>query len=223
MNVLTLAIMHIILFCNSMSVHAVCLMTNEHIHSTQDTLIVKGQRFNNEFLSDSSEQYYYYWVSEKNDTLDFKIRISESHYGGVSLSVAHDYPILFSDVLNKIKLFIPMLKNDYDLSKLQLLDFRKPIYYIDLAHELSNRYYKEFGNKRVENKKLIQFLLNANITSRINSLLEDINNKNVRAYGFEKFRILTKEYYKDYLPNIDFSAYPDFVLDGYTGFSVFLQ
>lgn len=221
MNILTLVIINITVFGNAFCALGVHLMINEPILSTKDTIIVKGQLFNNDFIPNDSEQYYY-WISKKNDTLDFKILVSSS-YEKFFLEVRHDSPILFSEVLSKIKQCLPIIKDDYDLSRLKIIGFRKPLYYLDLAQELSTEYYKKFGNRRIGYRYLDQFLLGATITSKLNSLLKDANASSVRSYSFEKFRFLAKTDYKDYLPNVDFGNYPDFVLDGYTGFSVFLQ
>lgn len=216
MNFLTFVAINIVIFCNAMRVHAGFSMINESTYAVQDTVIVKEAKPNNR---EYGPDQYYYWVSEMNDTLDFKLGIS-LYYGEVYLSVENDQPMLFSDVLDKIKLCIPMIREEYDLSKLSTISFRKPIYYLDLAQDLSTHYYKKFGNKAVNYHQWNQFLLNASITSSLNGLLECVENKNVRSYSFEKFRIATKKEYKEYLPDVDFSTYPDFVLDGYTGFSV---
>lgn len=183
-----------------------------------DTIVIKCQNILNESVARwYSQSCSYYWIAGK-DTLDFKLSITESKVdGALSLNLLHKEPILFTDALEKIDVCLPLIKEDFDTSKLTSIHFKEPIFYLDLAKKLSSEYEQEFGRKRVD--KWLPFLLKSSLTSQLNYFLNPLNKK-VRHYGFEKFQLLDKENYKEYLPNINFTEYPEFTLNSYNGMSV---
>ena len=189
----------------------------------QDTLIFKREDVLNESVARwYSKSYSYYWLVGK-DTLDFKLRITESIGDGeLRLRLSHKEPILFTDVLMKIDACLPLIKEDFDISKLTSINFKEPIFYLDLATKLSSEYEQEFGRKGVGYDKLLPFLLKSSMTSQLNHFLNPLNKK-VRRCGFEKFQLLDKENYKEYLSDVDFTEYPEFTLNGYTGMDVILE
>ncbi len=187
----------------------------------QDTMIVKHK----DTLDESarySKSYSYYWLSGK-DTLDFILYVSESkEYGDVHLRLYHKTPILFTAVLKNIEASLPLIESDFDLSKLRSISFREPVFYLDLAKKLSSEYEQKFGRKNVSYKKFVQFLFYSGLNSQMNEFLNPLN-KRVKHYGFEKFFLIDKKYYENYLPNVDFTEYPEFTFNAHTGMYLDLE
>jgi len=146
--------------------------TGSDIQDIQDTLIIKHERILNK--SDSTwyfRSYSYYWLVGK-DTLDFKLSITERKSDStLDLRLSHRKPILFIDVLGRIDACLPLIKKDFNLSKLASFHFMEPIFYLDLAKKLSNEYEQEFGRKSVDYNKLNKFCLRSNMTNMHNLFL----------------------------------------------------
>lgn len=189
-----------------------------------DTLLIKQQLdLNNGFEAEFySKSYSYYWLSGK-DTLDFALHLSEYKSDStLRLIVHHNQPILFTAALANIKACFPLLEEDFAISKIQSVYFREPIYYIDLARELSTEYERQFTRKNVGYEKWHAFLLGSILTTKLNSLVNPLGKK-VKRYGIEKFHLLEKKHYEEYLPNVGVADYPEFVIHGHLGFVVFLE
>lgn len=188
-------------------------MGNYNMQNFQDTLIIKHKRILNK--SDStwySQSYSYYWLVGK-DTLDFNLSITERKDGNLYLRLSHKEPILFTDALDKIDASFPLIKENFNLSKLISFQFMPPVFYVDLAKKLSSEYEQKFGRKIIIYKKLNEFLLESGLTSQLNYFLDPLNKK-VKRYGLEKFHLIDKENYKEYLPNVDITEYPEFIING---------
>ena len=197
--------------------------TENDIQVVQDTLIVKHKYILNESAR-YSKSYSYYWLVGK-DTLDFRLRITERKSDStIDLCLSHREPILFTEALRRIESCLPLITEDFELSKLASFYLYEPIYYLDLATELSKEYEQEFGRKDVEYRKLDEFLLKSSLTTQLNHFFNPLNKK-VKQYGWEKFRLVNKEdYNKDwYWPNLDLTEYPEFTLYSYTGVFVWLE
>lgn len=168
-----------------------------------------------------SKSFTYCWIAGK-DTLDFKIGMTEHvRDSSIQLRVFHRNPILFSKALDKINESLPLIKDDFNLDKLDYLYFEPPIFYKDMTTELSNSYENEFGKKNISYKKLNEFLMDSWLEIKVGAFLSQFNKK-TRGYGIEKFQLLEKEYYKQYIPNSDLSDYPPFSIHG-MGVSVIIN
>lgn len=185
----------------------------------QDTIVVKQKNVLKPFeIGFRSKSYSYYWLAGK-DTLDFSVDVYEYESDStVSLDVYHNKKLmLFSVVLRKINECLPLIKEDFNLSKFSFIDFNEPLYYLDLAKKLSSEYEQKFERKNVSYEKLNQFLLQSSLTLQLDSVLNPLNKK-VKSYGMEKFGLMGKKYYKQYLydnlrvSNIDFTEYPEFTI-----------
>ena len=189
----------------------------------QDTIIIKQKNVLNVFeASYQSKSYSYYWLAGK-DTVDFALNVVKYKTDSVlSLDVSHKNPILFTTALEKIEECFPLIKEDFDVSKFESINFKVPVFYLDLAKNLSNEYEQEFGRKNISQERLNQFLLKSNLTLQLNDFLSPLNKK-VKRYGFEKFHLIDKENYNEYLPNVDFAEYPEFTLNAHIGISVWLE
>jgi len=208
-----------------------CIQINTKKHSvttndtqfTQDTVVVKQRNA----LSNPtwgvlySKSYSYYWLAGK-DTLDFVINVTEYEKDNTfSLSVSHKDPMLFTGVLEKFEKCFPLIEEDFNLSKLTAFELKEPIFYLDLIKKLSSEYEQEFGQKNISYERLNQFLLKSSLTLQLNSFLNSNSlNKNVKSYQIEKFGLMEKKYYKEYLrnngnlSNIDLAEYPEFTIVG---------
>ena len=88
---------------------------------------------------------------------------------------------------------------------------------MDLAKSLTGEYEHEFGQKNISREKLNKFLLQSSLTLQLDSLLNPLNKK-VESYGMEKFGLMEKKHFKQYLydnagvTNIDFTEYPEFTI-----------
>ena len=169
-----------------------------------------------------SKSYSYHWLAGK-DTLDFVLYITEYEKDSTfSLRVLHKEPVLFSDVLEKIGKCFSLIKEDFVLSKPVSFNFMAPIYYLDLTTKLSNEYEQKFGRKTIDYARFNNFLLASSLTSQLNHFLNPLNKK-VKRYGLEKFFLIDKKDYKHYLPNVDFTEYPEFTFNAHSGISVYLE
>ena len=192
-------------------------LNNRNMESTDknDTIIVMNKNDLNQsyevgFLSKS---YSYNWLVGL-DTLDFSINAQEYEKDGtLNLSVHHKNPITFKNALIKINACIPNIQKDFYLTKLKSLYFRDPIYYFDLVKELSVQYEKQFGNKNISYEKLNQFFLNSNVNKKVDNFLSPLNKK-TKLYSIEKFYLMDKKYFPEYLPGVDLTGYPEFAING---------
>jgi len=186
--------------------------TAEH---SPDTIIVKHENILNKSyeIGFYSKSFSYYWLAGK-DTLDFTLKTTEYEKDStIYISVHHTKPILFTSVLAKINECYPLIKEDFDISKLSSFYFKPPVYYPDLAKELSLEYEQQFGPKNISYDKLNQFLLHSNLNTQLDSFITPLGKK-VQYYGIEKFHLLDKKYYNEYLPNTDLTEYPEFTIHG---------
>lgn len=188
-----------------------------------DTIVV---RIENEIdksdeLSFFSKSIKYCWVTDK-DTLDFMIGVEEqAGDSSVSIRTIHYKPILFTKALDNINDCLPLIAQDFNLSKLNLLKFAPPIFYKDLINELSKSYQNQFGNKNVSFKETNKFLMNSWLEIKVGDFLQQFG-KSTKRYGVEKFHLMEKEYYNAYIPNTNLDDYPSFTIHG-RGISVILN
>ena len=197
--------------------------TENDTQNFQDTIIVKHMNILNK--SDSiwlSKSYTYYWLAGK-DTLDFRLSVREwKRENTLHLRLFHREPMLFTDVLGKIETCLSLIEEDFNLLELISLNFMEPIFYLDLATKLTSEYELEFGRKIINFSKFNNFLLESSLTSQLNHFLNPLNKK-VKRYGLEKFFLIEKKHYAHYLPNVDFTDYPEFTFNAHTGVFVSLE
>jgi hypothetical protein len=131
--------------------------------------------------------------------------------------------MLFTTILDKLNQSLPTIMNDFDSTKFSSIYFKSPIYYLDLAKELSRQYEQTFGRKSTSypNLNVNEFLFNSNLNKRLTSFLNPLNKK-VKWYSIEKFQLMDKSNFNSYLPGIDLADYPEFTIDG-MGVSVELE
>ena len=189
--------------------------TEKITKQNQDTIIVKHKNILNESYEVGfySKSYSYYWLVGK-DSLDFILIATENEKDStLSLNIYHKEPILFTIALLKINECYPLIKEDFYLTKLNSLYFRDPIYYPDLAKELSMEYAKQFGSKNIGYEKRNQFILNSELNKQLDQFVNPLDKK-VTGYGIEKFHLTEKKYLENYLPNVDMTAYPEYIING---------
>jgi hypothetical protein len=195
-------------------------ITESKIYST---IIVKHEIDLTDFFEVGfySKSYYYLWLNGK-DTLDFMINASEYKSDNtLHLIIQHKNPMPLSNVLKNIDDCFPIIKEDFVVAKLSSIEFKSPIYYVNIGKQLSIKYEQKFGQKVVDSNTLNQFLLKSSVTNQINDFLNS-KNKKVLGYQIENFQLMEKNYYIDNFPKIDFSQYPDFVIDG-VGMNILLE
>lgn len=183
---------------------------------TSDTIIVKlkHELIKSYEVSLYSKAYSYCWLVG-NDTLDFIVSATEYKKDStVHISVHHKKPILFTNALAKINECLTSIEEDFDLYKLNSLYFEKPIYYLGLVRDIATEYEKQFGRKGVSYDKLNLFLLNSKLNKQLVNFTSPFG-KRVKRYSIEKFNLIHKKYYSLSLPNVDFTEYPEFTIDGF--------
>ncbi|NDK54287.1 hypothetical protein [Pontibacter fetidus] len=188
-----------------------------------DTVLVKIEnKLNKSYeVGFYSKSFTYCWIAGP-DTLDFKIGMTEHvRDSSVQLRVFHRNPILFSKALDKINESLPLIEQDFNLEKLGYLHFESPIFYKDMTVELSKSYENQFGKKNISYKQLNVFLMNSWLEKKVGTFLNQFT-KSTRRYAIEKFHLLEKENYKQYIPNSDLSDYPSFTIHG-MGVSVIIN
>lgn len=157
------------------------------------------------------------------DTLDCSVQVLVwAGSGDISLSIEHKNSMLFSDVLQKLLDCFQVMKNDFDVNKVTSLDFEAPIFYVDLANQLTKEYKQKFGHKTIRYKVFSNFMMSTTLTSQLNNCLA-LWNKAVKYYSFEKFFLIDKKMFHEYLPNTDVSAYPEFTFNAHSGISIELK
>jgi len=180
-----------------------------------DTLLVKHQNelslpFSAKFRSKS---FSYHWIAKK-DTLDFALHVNENKKDStLDVSFTHEKPILFSKLIQLTSQCLPIIEDDFQLSKMKSFYFKSPIFYLDITKQLSKEYEQKFGRKKINYQKKDEFLMNSSLTKEINNFLEPLN-LCVKSYFIEKFHLIEEDTYPFYLKNIDLTEYPDFAIHG---------
>ena len=206
---------------NSRKPKDVDCIKNEHNHV--DTLLIKIEsKIDNSYEIDLySRKVFYSWVSDK-DTLDFSVGLTEyARDSTISIRFYHDEPILFSDALDKLNDCYLHMKEDFKMDRLNYLYLKPPIFYKDLNSELSKSYKSQFGTKNIKYQKLNEFLMESWLEERVSDFLKPYG-KTTRRYGIEKFHLLEKDYYDEYIPDSDMNDYPSFSIHG-MGLSIIIN
>lgn len=183
--------------------------------SQNDTIIVKQKNEINKSYEVGfiSRSFTYYWLAGK-DTLDFLIEVREDEKdSALNLSAYHNKPILFTTALNRMNDCFKYIKEDFSLSKLNSFYFESPVLYFDLEKELSNEYEKEIGNKDFSYTQLNQFLLHSNLNKILDSFVSPLGKK-IKQYNIEKFHFIERKNLIYYQPDVDTTAYPEFIING---------
>lgn len=168
------------------------------------------------------KSFTYCWTIEQ-DTLDLKIRVNKyTRDDSIGISVVNQKPIKFTTVLNKIKECLPLIQKNFKVENLRSLGFHKqPIFYKDLTIQLSKDYESQFGQENISYEKLNEFLMNSWLEKEIGIFLSNFGKKTER-YIIEKFHLLSKKNYGDYIPNSNLKDYPEFSLHG-SGISIIID
>lgn len=189
----------------------------------KDTIIIKKQNALNTSYQAGfySKSFSYYWIADK-DTLDFSLNaVQYKEDYTLHISVSHKKPILFTQLLDHINKSFPLIQSDFDVTKLNTIYIQSPIYYPDLTKKLSSEYEKMYGSKSVSYENLHKFLLASSLNEEMDNFLNPLNKK-VKRYGIEKFHIMKKEHFGNYIEDVDLSAYPEFTIHG-MGISIQLE
>jgi len=172
---------------------------------------IKLEGWNKDFYT---KAYNYYWIAE-GDTLGLQLNVSEAiKDSAVSIVIMHQKPIKFATVIDSLTTWIPRIKEDFAMNKLNSLYFKEPIYYPDINKLLSQEYEEKFGKKRIDQQKLSQFLLSTSLTRELNDFLKPLHSKKVSSYTVEKFHLIDRKHYQSYLPETNTADYPDFSIHG---------
>ena len=92
---------------------------------------------------------------------------------------------------------------------------------MDLITELTLEYENQFGKRPIRYEQLDKFLLTSVLTKELDSIAHPLGKK-IKGYSVEKFHLLDKKYYGEYLPGIDLMPYPEFTIMG-MGLSVRME
>ncbi|GAB5466038.1 MAG: hypothetical protein Kapaf2KO_14740 [Candidatus Kapaibacteriales bacterium] len=190
---------------------------------SQDTVLVKIKNELNKSYAVGfySKSYTYCWTVGQ-DTLDLKIGVTEYvSDSSVQLRVINREPIRFNKAVDKVNECLPLIRENFELQNLSSLFFEPPIFYRDLTTKLSEDYKNQYGQENIGYDKLDEFLMNSWLEEQIGAFLDQFD-KTTKGYGIEKFHLLGKEYYKEYIPNADLNEYPNFSIHG-MGISVILD
>jgi len=185
------------------------------VEVAQDTVIVKiKNKIDRSYgIGFYTKSYTYCWI-KGNDTLDFKIGVTEHlKDSSVQINVFNQKPILFSTTLDKINEGLPLIRENFELENLSSIYFGPPILYKDLTTELSQNYKIKFDQKNISYEQLNEFLKESWLEQKIGNFLHQFN-KTTKRYGIEKFQLLEKQYYNEYIPNSDLNEYPEFSIHG---------
>jgi hypothetical protein len=129
------------------------------------------------------------------------------------LNVHHKRAILFATMLENLTEYLPIVKEDFEISRLNSISLESPMRYLDLSKVLSKEYELKFGKKIVSHEKLDQFLLHSTLNKKLDSFLIPFS-KQAKSYSIEKFQLRDKKYFNAYLSETDLKDYPDLTLEG---------
>lgn len=200
--------------CNN-SKQAEQIADSETVEIAQDTVLVKveNELDNSYEIVPYSKSFTYCWTVG-NDTLDLKIRLTEYvSDSSVQLRIFNRQPNLFSKVIAKVNECLPLIRENFELDNLSSLYFESPIFYNDLMIEFSQDYESQFGRKNISYEQLNEFLMNSFLEEKVSKFLDQFD-KTTRTYRMEKFHLLDKEYYNEYVPSSDLNQYPEFSIHG---------
>jgi len=191
-----------------------CTKNKDVIQLEDNTTLVKKNIELSGFLSDFySRAYSYHWIKDK-DTLDFSINIYERKKDSTStLSLINVTPMLFDVLIDKTTACIPLIQKDFDFYKINTLYFKSPLYFPDLARDLTLEYEEKFERAVIEKQELDQFLLKSALNTHLSTILKPLHKK-AKRYTIEKFDITDKANYQHFLPEINPDEYPEFSLNG---------
>ena len=197
-------------------------ITNSKRQNLATSIIQHKHVLNNSYeVGFYSKSYSYYRVFDK-DTLDFVLCAMEHENDNtLHLDVQHKKAMLFATMLENLTECVPLIKEDFEFSKLNSINLKSPIHYLDLTKELSNEYELRFGKTSINHQKLNHFLLHSTLNKRLDSFLIPFK-KQVKGYAIEKFHLLDKKYFGTYLPETDLKDYPEFALEG-MGVYIYLE
>ena len=156
--------------------------------------------------------YQYCWVAKDTSDLKFYVRDRRKD-STVVFSSAHQAQIDFDVLLDSIKQVFSQINTDFDLGKLQSLNFEQPIFYPDLNRTLSEAYQQQYSDTTIDYPTLQGFLMSSSITGKLNDFLRPLSKK-VKSYHIEKFHLLDKKQSSLQYPDMDFTDYPEFTLFG---------
>ena len=180
-----------------------------------DTIIAKRQNELNPSyeLGFLSKSYSYFWIVDQ-DTLNFSINARQYIKDStLHLSIHHKEPTAFSTAIVHIDESLSIIQEDFPLTKLGSIYFTSPIYYTDVIKELSVGYEKQFGRKSISYEQLNELLFQSNLNKQIDIFVSSLNKK-VIGYSIEKFHLTDKQSLESHFKNIDFSEFPEYVIDG---------
>lgn len=217
------SIIFLIVLCSCGQEHHSNPENTRATQDTKDTIFIKQQNVLNKSYEVGfySKSFSYYWVTGK-DTIDFFMTVAEYVKDSTcSINIHHKKSLLFTTTLDRINQSLPTIRNDFDIAKLDFIFFRSPIYYLDLTKELMNEYENKFEKRAISHQDLNDFLLSSGLNKQLNSFLHPLNKK-VKRYSIEKFQLVDKDNFNSYLPETDFSDYPEYAIGG-MGLSVQLE
>lgn len=158
---------------------------------------------------------WFYWVKDQ-DTTNYKFRFAELKNDSlVSVLIKVEKQIDFKTCLDSLNALFPIIEKEFNLNKMYSLYVGQVIYYPDLAKEISTQYEKDFGKKITSHKKFNEMMMQQPTTENLNSIIERYNKK-IRAFSVEKFGLIEKPVFSLFIKDVDFSDYPDFIIEGNT-------
>lgn len=221
-RIISIIITFTLLSCNN-SKQAKETNDSETVEVPQDTVMVtiKNEINKSYEIGFYSKSYTYCWITGK-DTLDFKIGLTEHvRDSSVQLNVFNRQPILFNTAIDMINECLPLIQENFEFGNLSSLYFRPPILYKDLTTKLTQDYKSQFGQKNISHEQLNEYLMNSWLEKRVSSFLAQFD-KTTKRYSIEKFHLLDKDYYSEYIPKSDLNEYPEFSIHG-MGVSVIIN
>lgn len=179
-----------------------------------DTLLQKQESDTAKFASYDVFKSIRYYAVAGMDTIGARIHVDQSKSDGkISIDFRHHKPISFDDLLHWFKKFLPLINNDFELSKLTYLHFDTPLFYKDISSELSAEYQKRYGKESINWELQVSLLMESSLRMKLDSLFSPYRRKVLRI-DVEKFHLTKKEYYREYFPEENLSEYPEVAIDG---------
>lgn len=200
--------------------------TTEKTAKIKRVIQVEQNPIMSSFEQDWYSRKYLFYTSRLNISNEIAIGIKEhKNDSSLTMNISHKAPVLYEDMLLKIREFIPTIEEHFDLSKLTYISLQPPTYYIDLNTEWTAAYAKEFGRKNEKYDERQRILESVSFTAKLNTILSPYNKK-LRGYLIEKFHLIDKKHYHKHLTKpanpysykhfneVDYSDYPAFLIDG---------
>lgn len=155
----------------------------------------------------------YVWTVGE-DTLDFRLYVQEHKSDkSVHLIFGHQKAIRLETAIQRTLACLSTIAEDFSVGQIASVYLKTPVYYYDLANNLTDLYQAKHEGKNLSFVEQQTFFKESILHESMTHFATHFQ-KEPSAYSLEKIHVMKKEQYHSYLPEADLSHYPDFTIGG---------